>query len=131
MSNSAKGLSSKSRSILELIAEGHGYEQILSTYPALTYPDIFRAAQEALEGLGVVQKAGSKRLADVRRAHSRAYEPWSAEEDGTLRKEFESGKGVKEIAGLHDRQPSAIRSRLVKLGLDPTARKVSESSLAK
>jgi len=42
-------LSEKSRAILEAIAEGHSYEQILSGRIAGTYNDIFRAAAEALE----------------------------------------------------------------------------------
>ena len=42
-------LSEKSRAILEAIAEGHSYEQILSTRIAHTYNDIFHAAAEALD----------------------------------------------------------------------------------
>jgi hypothetical protein len=40
--------SSKSRTVLALIAEGRTYEQILSLHPELTYYDIFAAAKEAL-----------------------------------------------------------------------------------
>ena len=42
-------LDAKSVNVLEMIATGHTYEQILSLYPDLTYPDTFHAAQEALD----------------------------------------------------------------------------------
>jgi uncharacterized protein (DUF433 family) len=122
MENKAKTLSSKSRAVLELIAQGHNYDQILSAYPALTYPDIFGAAQEALETLGAVQTRAEERTARIRQSYPRAYEKWSAEEDASLRQEFESGKDVKEIATSHNRQPSAIRSRLLRLGLVENAK---------
>lgn len=53
----------------------------------------------------------------VRERHPRAYERWSSEEDNRLRSEFGRGRSVKELARLFRRQPSAIRSRLNKLGL--------------
>ena len=43
------GLSEKSHAILESIARGHSYEQILIQDLAWTYQDIFHAAAEALE----------------------------------------------------------------------------------
>jgi len=43
-------LGESSRTILEAIAEGRSYEQILSTGLAATYHDIFRAAAEAHRG---------------------------------------------------------------------------------
>src|SRR5260221_10009132 len=42
-------LSEKSRAILEAIAKGHTYEQILVQDLAWTYHDIFQAAVQALE----------------------------------------------------------------------------------
>ena len=42
-------LSEQSRLILEAIAKGHTYEQILVQDLAWTYHDIFRAVAEALE----------------------------------------------------------------------------------
>jgi hypothetical protein len=44
-----KKLSTRSTTVLKLIAEGRTYEQILTLCPELTYPDIFAAAREALE----------------------------------------------------------------------------------
>ena len=44
-------LSEQARSILQLIAAGRSYDQILLRYPNLGYQDIFAAAQEALTKL--------------------------------------------------------------------------------
>lgn len=56
-------------------------------------------------------------LAALYKTFSRAYEPWSEEEDEQLKREFGEGKEQKEIAATHDRQKGAIHSRLIKLGL--------------
>jgi DNA-binding NarL/FixJ family response regulator len=112
-------LSDKSRVILEAIAEGHSYEQILSSNPKLTYNDIFRAAAEVLETLDQPAKGKTyeQRMVEIRQAHPRAYEKWSTEEDARLTEFFRKGIVVKEIAKTLQRQPSAIRSRLAKLNL--------------
>jgi hypothetical protein len=47
----------------------------------------------------------------------RAYSSWSIREDDHLRMLYSRGLLVEQIAALHRRQPSAIRSRLRKLGL--------------
>jgi hypothetical protein len=47
----------------------------------------------------------------------RSYQPWSAEEDERLRREFDWGVPIAEIASLHHRNKGAIRSRLKKLKL--------------
>lgn len=44
-------LSEQARAILQLIAAGRSYDQILLRFPDLTYQDIFEAAQEALAKL--------------------------------------------------------------------------------
>jgi hypothetical protein len=111
-------LSEKSRAILEAIAAGHSYEQILVQDLAWTYQDIFCAVREAL---AVLKSAGGVsyevRLDLIRQAHPRAYDKWSDEEDDRLRRLVGVQTPVKEIARILQRQPSAIRSRLVKLGM--------------
>ena len=57
----------------------------------------------------------------IRQRHPRAYEKWSAEEDARLRAQHGQGRDVSELAELFGRQPSGIRSRLVKLGLESDA----------
>jgi hypothetical protein len=52
-----------------------------------------------------------------KKAYPRAYDRWSDEEDDQLREEFAQGFSRRELAELHQRQTSAIRSRLERLGL--------------
>ena len=112
-------LTEKSRAILEAIALGHSYEQILARELTWTYHDIFRAAVEALELARADRgnKSHEERMEEIRQAHPRAYEKWDAQEDDRLRQLFRSATPVKEIGDLLQRQPGAIQSRLAKLGL--------------
>jgi hypothetical protein len=114
---SGERLSRTAATVLTMIAEGHSYEQILAAHPALTYLDIFRAAREALDA--ATDRAGSaaEKLAEIRKQHPRAYENWTAEEEGRLRDLAQAGKTPKEIAVALQRQVSAIQSRMVRLGL--------------
>jgi hypothetical protein len=110
-------LSEKSRAILQAIAKGHTYEQILVQDLAWTYHDIFQAAAEALEGSQVTNEGKSYDVEGIRHEHPRAYEKWSVEEDGQLSEFYRRGQSVREIAKTLQRQEGAIRSRLVKLNL--------------
>jgi hypothetical protein len=111
------GLSKKSRTILTAIADGHTCEQILANYPAWTYHDICQAAAEALNLSVDAGPNYAERLEAIRRDNPRAYEKWTDEEDAQLRQLFMAQTPQKEIARVLQRQPSAIRSRLVKLNL--------------
>ena len=66
---------------------------------------------------GVKPKWSAARLAEMREEHPRAYEKWTEEDDARLRSEFAKGTTKEELTILFQRQPSAIRSRLRKLGL--------------
>jgi len=69
MSEITQQLSSESIAVLEMIAGGSTYEQILSAYPNLAYPDIFRAASEALDVMS--QRSTNKasyQMTDIRKA---------------------------------------------------------------
>jgi hypothetical protein len=87
-------LSEKSRAILEAIAKGHTYEQILVQDLAWTYQDIFQAVAEALRladaaGRGhVASPRYHERTEEIRKVYPRAYEKWTLEEDQRLRKLF-------------------------------------------
>ena len=63
----------------------------------------------------------------ARKSHARAYQRWSAREDQQLKKLYESGQSVDEIASTLQRRPSAIRSRLEYSGL--TSRNASSHML--
>jgi DNA-binding NarL/FixJ family response regulator len=110
-------LSEKSRAILQAIAKGHTYEQILVQDLAWTYHDIFQAAAEALETPQVTNEGKRYDVEEIRHDHPRAYEKWGDEENGQLSELCRSGKSVKDIAKTLHRQEGAIRSRLVKLNL--------------
>ena len=114
-------LSEKSRAILQAIAKGHTYEQILVQDLAWTYHDIFQAATEALQAGPTTSEGKSYDVEEIRHEHPRAYEKWSAEEDGQLSELCRSGKSVREIGKTLHRQEGAIRSRLAKLNLVATS----------
>lgn len=115
-------LSDKSRGILEAIAKGHTYEQILVQDLAWTYHDIFQAATDALElaEFAGTRKSYDERLAEIKESHPKAYQPWTGEEDARLTACFHSaakGFSVEDLSREFQRQPGAIRSRLAKLNL--------------
>jgi len=115
----AAELSPKSRSVLELLAKGHSYDQLMREDPSLSYFDLAQAASEALS---VSQKGGTAkpytaRLAKIKESYPRAYERWTPAEESDLRRMFEAGDSPRCIARALKRQPSALRTRLVKLGL--------------
>lgn len=123
-------LSSKAICVLEMIAEGHSYAQIIEHYPDLIYPDIFGAAAEALQLAGPTEqptpasgnersRLWEERLVEIRRNSPRAYEKWDQTEDARLVAMFNEGLTTKQIATTLERQVSAIRSRILKLELMP------------
>ena len=111
-------LSPNARKTLELIAEGHSYEQILKTDESFTYLDIFNAAGEALK-INACKDTDyyQNRLLEIRKSHPRAYEKWTPEEDAKLTELFRAGTETNHIAAELQRQPSAIQSRFRRLGL--------------
>ena len=111
--------SAKSAAVLTLIAKGHTYQQILEQHPDLTYPDIFCAAQEALDIIKAGSSSYQEKLAGIRKVYPRAYEKWTMEEDTSLVELVCADLGVDEIASRMQRQPSAVRSRLQKMGYSP------------
>jgi hypothetical protein len=60
---------------------------------------------------------GSYNLETIHRRYPRAYEKWTEEEDVRLKIEYGKGLGIQPLSEMFQRQPSAIRSRLRKLGL--------------
>jgi len=66
-------------------------------------------------------ETSSSRVNRIRKAHANAYKKWTSEEDQSLCSRFNQGTDIDALATLLQRQPSAIRSRLSKLGLDPIA----------
>jgi len=58
-----------------------------------------------------------RRLNNIREEYPNAYKSWEKNEDEFLLRLFKEGKSNKAISGILKRQPGAIRSRLVKLGV--------------
>lgn len=112
-----RNLSARSTTVLRLIAEGRTYEQILSLHPEMSYLDVFAVAREALEISTQASEDYAERLAQIREAHPRAYEKWSAGEDAELAQLVARSETVGEIAARLRRQPGAIRARMLKLNL--------------
>jgi hypothetical protein len=109
-------LSEKSLKVLSLIAAGYSYGQIVDCNPELNYHDIFAAAEEALR-LNDTHSDYEARMASIKHEYPRAYERWTQDEDRRLAAMFARGVQIDELAAQLQRQPSAIRSRLEKLGL--------------
>lgn len=63
----------------------------------------------------VISKSYS--LENIRRQYPRAYENWTDNEDMRLKVEYSKGLNIQLLSERFQRQPSAIRSRLQKLGL--------------
>ena len=120
--------------ILEKIAAGNSYAQILESYPALTTADIMTTARLCLDLIkghisteGIIKMEGTIRitarsgkvvnLTEVRKTFPRAYEPWKPKEEQTLRELFDQGTPFTEIAEVLQRNVGAVISRLKKLEL--------------
>jgi len=59
----------------------------------------------------------NNQIEKIKQRYPRAYEKWTSEEDSLLQEKYAQGIAVKEIAKAFQRQPSAIRSRLLKSGV--------------
>jgi len=107
-------LSNKTVAVMEMIARGHSYDQIIAMYPALTYRDIFDAAAEVLES---AEDQPSSQMEKTKRKHPRAYEKWTQDEEQQLRDLIADGHTVARIAKRLQRNKGGIRARIVQLGL--------------
>lgn len=109
-----KTLSEKSTTILQAIADGRSYGQIVEGNPTFTYIDIFNAAREALGLLSNFCEPGHS-VDAVRQMYPNAYKSWAKEDDERLKGLVAEGERLSRIAELFGRQPSAIRSRIAKI----------------
>jgi len=69
------------------------------------------------------------RVEDIRRQHPNAYMPWTAEADAALLAAHQAGHDVAALADTFGRQPSAIRSRLNRLGANAPAAQQGDPGL--
>jgi hypothetical protein len=59
-----------------------------------------------------------ERLKQIRISYPNAYDKWTEFDDELLKQEFSNGASVSTLSKLFRRQPSAIRSRIRKLGFE-------------
>ncbi len=71
--------------------------------------------EKAFAFLGVKKKTYN--LNEIKQIYPKAYEIWTSDEDNRLKLKYQEGIAINELASCFQRQPSAIRSRLAKLGL--------------
>jgi len=96
-------------------------------FKGLTYEDIFHTAKIAKEfaeihlapKFPIPEKSRQENptLEKIRQQYPRAYEKWVEEEDTYLKSKYSEGLNVQELAGILQRKPGGIRSRLVRFGL--------------
>lgn len=82
--------------------------------------DFLRGLLSAMDAMGLESKATKKkphdeRMAETKNRFPRAYEGWTDAEDARLLGAHSQNTPVADLAKSHQRQPSAIRSRLAKL----------------
>lgn len=63
----------------------------------------------------IPEKINDPKIQNIKKMHSQAYEPWTAESDANLISLFRQGKTVKELSVIFGRTAGAIRSRIDKL----------------
>ena len=56
------------------------------------------------------------RLTEIRKAHPRAYEPWTESEERELERLHTAGMSIVDLAARLGRQPGGVRSRLNRMG---------------
>lgn len=72
---------------------------------------------KTLTFFGMRHEPKSYSVKQGRQQQPKAYAKWSSDEDATLRKKYEEGMSLAELAQFFERQPGAIQSRLAKPGL--------------
>jgi uncharacterized protein (DUF433 family) len=120
--------------LLDALAFGHSYGQVLNKHKDLTMADILSSLQFARDILndhvnidgdviinGRIQLRFTNtrfiNLTKLRETHPRAFEPWSKKEEQTLTELHQQRHTIAQICEVLGRQEGAIVSRLKKLGL--------------
>ncbi|MFP4537799.1 MAG: ATP-dependent RecD-like DNA helicase [Dichotomicrobium sp.] len=96
----------------------HASDAALRTHERMERAEIGRLQDEFVrEAGGRTPAPAAPRFGNTRGARSKAYQPWSRDEEDRLRAAFEKGAPIGQIADTLGRKPGAIRSRMRKLGL--------------
>lgn len=73
--------------------------------------------KSAIKFMKKSSKAQAYYVEEIRQKYPKAYIKWTEDEDNTLKNEYLQGNTVDELASIFQRKPSAIHSRLKKLGI--------------
>lgn len=110
------------RRLLELIAAGHSYDQILAANQEASYLDIFGAAQAALDEID----GPSYTVEEVRQQYPNAYKPWDVTDEAEVKRRAVAGESMEAIANALGRTVGAVQSRLVKVFLREATERLDE-----
>ncbi len=131
--------------VLELVAAGHSYKQVLEKHPQLSLGDIMlsaRVAKDLVEKIIIVDKdikvegamkfivkGGQFRSMDeLKKDHARAFEKWTEHEQEEMIRMHKGGRKISDISKQLQRSYGSIKARLERLGLvDPTGKAVAPS----
>jgi DNA-directed RNA polymerase specialized sigma24 family protein len=80
-------------------------------------PAFAKGLKKALKFAKRSSEAETYCVEEIRQEYPKAYTKWTEDDDGVLREKYLQGDTVDELAKIFQRQPSAIHSRLRKLGL--------------
>lgn len=80
-------------------------------------PVFAKGLKKTLKFIRESSKTRAYGVEEIRQKYPKAYTKWTEDEDSILRSEYLRGNTVDELASTFQRQPSAVRSRLRKLGL--------------
>jgi hypothetical protein len=105
-----------------------GLRRVLSSTGIRLSEDEARRPQQAPAALsrparGTPDKTDDREevVARARGKNPKAFEPWSPTEEADVRRRYEAGERIEDIARTHNRSPKAIEMRLERMGLLPPA----------
>lgn len=104
--------------ILDMIAQGRGYDSILNKYPQLRFDDIGSAAAAARDIIihhSIVCRVPQSSGLNAQEALSRDNQTWSEDENLELRQLYRNGATTSEMARIFLRSRSEIERHMIRL----------------
>jgi superfamily I DNA/RNA helicase len=95
--------------------------QVIPNLPAAPQYKTYQPAANLQAIKSQAAKDKKYTVAGARTINKKAYEPWTAEQDGQLLRQYQDGKTMAQLATQFNRTKGAIISRLRKLGADEQA----------
>jgi hypothetical protein len=111
----------KEKSLYLVISESKAVGADHEHHRVMIFEDDFEAFidgfDKTIDFIRKSQEPSSSSIEKIREQHPKAYTKWSSDDDEELRSKYDQGISIAELSQFFQRQPSAIRSRLVKLGI--------------